>query len=125
MVVWNVRNQMKAVDYRRQAAMWTQIGELIQDQSVIALVEDYGSPLEYWGWRTVPTWPYTGDTRYARAGGVPIDQLFEEYSARKDLFLVTDFEELGRQSGLQEILDLYPVHAEGDDFVIYALREVD
>ena len=26
-VIWDVRNQMKAVDYRPEAAMWEQIGE--------------------------------------------------------------------------------------------------
>ena len=125
MTVWNVRDQMKAVDYRPQAAMWSQIGGLIEDKSVIALVEDYGSPLEYWGWRTVPTWPYLGDTRYARGGEMPTEKLFEEFSSKKDLFLVTDFEELDRQPGLREILKSYPIFIDGDGFVIYALRNLD
>ncbi len=43
MVVWNVRNQMKAVDYRPEAAMWAQIGEQIQDKSVVGLIQDYGA----------------------------------------------------------------------------------
>ena len=125
MVVWNVRNQMKAVDYRSQAAMWSEIGGLIQDQSVIALINDYGSPLEYWGWRTVPIWPYTGDTRYVRGGEFPTQELFEDFSSKKDLFLVTDFEELRRQPALKEILNRYPVAIHGDGFTIYQLRALD
>lgn len=125
LVVWNVRNQLKAVDYHRAAAMWSEIGEQIQDKSVIALVEDYGSPLEYYGWRTVPIWPYTGDTRFGREGEQSTKQLFREVSSKKDLFLVTDFDELDRQPALKQILNNYPVAVSGDGFMLYALRELD
>ena len=124
MVVWNVRNQMKAVDYRPQASMWTQIGEILQDKSVIALIQDYGSGLEYWGLRTVPTWPYTGDPVYARIRGneALFDELFTDYSSRKDYFLVTDFDEFNRQTRLRERLEKYPVYMEGNGFLIFDLR---
>jgi hypothetical protein len=124
MVVWNVRNQIKAVDYRPQAAMWVQLGEIIQDKSVIALIQDYGSGLEYWGLRTVPTWPYTGDPVYARIRGdeALFDELFTDYSSRKDYFLVTDFNEFNRQNSLRERLEQYPVYMEGNGFLIFDLR---
>jgi hypothetical protein len=125
MMVWNVRNQMKTVDYRKDAVMWTQIGQLIRDKSVIGLVEDYGSPLEYWGYRTIPTWPYTGDTKYLMGGKFPTEELFKEYSSKKDLFLITDFEELDHQPALKEILKKYPILENGDGFVIYGLRALD
>jgi hypothetical protein len=125
MVVWNVRGQMKIVDYRKDAAMWTQVGEIIQDRSVIGLVQDYGSALEYYGYRTIPTWPYAGDTKYLLGGEMPINELFKDYSSKKDLFLVTDFQELDRQPALKEILKKYPVLASGDGFTIYDLRALD
>jgi len=125
MMVWNVRNQMKTADYRKDAVMWTQIGQLIRDKSVIGLVEDYGSPLEYWGYRTIPTWPYTGDTKYLMGGKFPTEELFKEYSSKKDLFLITDFEELDHQPALKEILKKYPILENGDGFVIYGLRALD
>jgi uncharacterized membrane protein len=125
MVVWNVRGQMKTVDYRKDAAMWTQIGEIVKDRSVIGLVEDYGSALEYYGYRTIPTWPYTGDTKYLLGGNLPTEELFKDYSSKKDLFLVTDFEELDRQPALKEILKKYPILASGDGFTIYDLRALD
>lgn len=124
MVLWNVRNQMKAEDSRPEAAMWTEIAALIEDESVIALIQDYGSSLEYWGLRTVPTWPYTGDPLYARIRGddAKFEELFADYSSRKEFFLVTDFEELNRQTQLRERLNNYPVYLEGDGFVIFDLR---
>ncbi len=32
-VAWDVRNQMKAVDYRPQAAMWAEIGEQFDENA--------------------------------------------------------------------------------------------
>jgi uncharacterized membrane protein len=125
MVTWNVRNQMKAMDFRRDAAMWVQIGKTIQDKTVVGLVEDYGSRLEYWGWRTIPTWPYTGDTKYAFGDGVPTEKLFQEFASKKDLFLVTDYAELNNQPALKDILSHYPIVVNGDGFVIYNLRALD
>jgi hypothetical protein len=123
MVVWNTRNQMKAMDFRPQAAMWAQIGKLTEGRSAVGLVGDYGSPLEYYGWKTVPVWPYTGDTKYARGGVLPTEKLFEEYSSKRDYFIVTDFEELDRQPALKKLLMKYPVLASGNGFVIYNLEK--
>jgi hypothetical protein len=125
MITWNIRSQMKAADYRSEAAMWTKIGELTRDESVIGLVQDYGAPLEYWGWRTIPTWPYSGDLKFMLGEGVPTKKIFQDYSSRKDLFLVTDFEELRRQPELKTMLDKYPILMQGDGFVIYDLRALD
>src|ERR1051326_4653463 len=41
-VIWSVRNQMKAVDYRPEAAMWAEIGAHFEDNArIIALTQDY------------------------------------------------------------------------------------
>jgi hypothetical protein len=125
MVVWNVRGQMKTVDYRKDAAMWAQIGEIVQDKSVIGLVQDYGSALEYYGYRTIPTWPYVGDTKYLFGSELPTDEMFKDVSSKKDLFLVTDYEELDRQPALKKILSKYPILASGDGFTLYNLRALD
>ena len=125
MVLWNVRNQMKAADYRSEAAMWTEIGELMDGKSAIALVQDYGSRLEYWGWMTVPTWPHTGDPLYARIrdNETRFEELFVDYAARKDYFLVTDLDELEQQAQLKDRLSGYPVYMQGNGFMIFSMRE--
>ena len=125
MAGWNTRNEMKAVDYRPHAVMWTQVGEEVKDKSVIGLIQDYGSRLEYWGWRTVPTWPYVGDLVYlnVREGNDSFEERFMEYSSKKEFFLVTDFDELERQPQLKQRLRTFPVYLEGDGFLIFDLRK--
>jgi hypothetical protein len=125
-VLWNVRNQMKAVDYRPEAAMWAEIGGQFDDEArVVALTQDYGSRLEYWGWKRFPTWPYLGDAGYAniRAGVLSFDDLFKKNASKKDYFLVTDLEELNRQSQLKErLFSSYPVYLEGNGYLIFDLK---
>jgi hypothetical protein len=124
-VVWGVRNQLKAVDYRPEAAMWAEIGQKLDSQKgAIALTQDYGSRLEYWGGRSVTIWPSASDLNYSKLrSGSPFDKLFENYSSKKAFFLVTDFDELKRQPGLQAKLHSYPIYAQGDGYVIYNLQQ--
>jgi hypothetical protein len=126
-ITWDVRNQMKAVDYRPQAAMWAEIGEQLDDDArVVALTQDYGSRLEYWGGRESLHWPYLGDAGYAnvRSGRMTFDDLFDRFSSKMTHFLVTDFEELERQPELKErLFSFYPVSAEGEGYLIFDLKK--
>jgi len=125
-VLWAVRNQMKAVDYRPEAAMWAEIGaQFDQKARVVALTQDYGSRLQYWGWRTVSTWPYGGDAAYVniRRGVFTFDHLFNQHVSKRSYFLVTDFEEFDRQPELKErLFNSYPVYSEGDGYLIFDLK---
>jgi hypothetical protein len=123
--VWNVRNQLKAMDYRPEAVMWAEIGEQLLDKRAVALTQDYGSRLEYWGWKTVATWPYVGDINYidARGGSFSFDEFFNGYSSRRDYFLVTDFDELDRQLELKnKLFTSYQIDSQGNGYVIFNLR---
>ncbi|HXQ32830.1 MAG TPA: hypothetical protein VN843_02290, partial [Anaerolineales bacterium] len=114
-----------AVNYRPEARMWVEVGEQLTDKRVVALTQDYGSRLEYWGWKTVATWPYIGDINYidARGGSFSFDELFNEFSSRRDYFLVTDFDELDRQLELKnKLFASYQIDAQGDGYVIFDLR---
>jgi hypothetical protein len=126
-VLWDVRNQMKAVDYRAEAALWAEVGEQFEEGArVIALTQDYGSRLQYWGWQTVSTWPYGGDAGYAniRGGVFTFDDLFNRYSSKMSFFLVTDFEEFNRQPALKErLFNSYPVYSEGNGYLIFDLKK--
>lgn len=125
-VVWDVRNQMKAVDYRPEAATWAEIGgQFDEDARIVALTQDYGSRLQYWGWRTAAVWPYVGDVNYVdvRGGKFSFENLFNTYSSQRDFFLVTDFNEFERQSELKErLFASYPVYVQGNDFLIFDLQ---
>jgi dolichyl-phosphate-mannose-protein mannosyltransferase len=125
-VIWDVRNQMKAVDYRPEAARWKEIGQQLGEKaSVIALTQDYGSRLEYWGWRNSVAWPYVGDAGYAnvRGGVLSFDDLFNRRATKMTYFLVTDFDEFDRQAELKErLFSSYPVSFEGDGYLIFDLQ---
>lgn len=126
--LWNLRAEMKRVDYRPEAAMWAEIGELIGGRSVVALTQDYGSSLAYWGWMNPVPWQTYGDTVYhadMRGSQNKFESTFADLASKKDLFLVTDFDELNRQPLLKEKLSGIPIFAEGDGYVIYDLTSTD
>jgi hypothetical protein len=124
-VVWEVRNQMKAVDYRPEAAMWAQIGEkLNHEMTAIALTEDYGSRLQFFGWTSAAYWPASGDIYAASLHGenFVFDKEFKRRVQSKAFFLVTDFKDLKAQPELQARLSTLPIFAQGDGYVIYDLE---
>jgi len=125
-VVWGIRDQMKEVDYRPDAAMWAEIGNLLDHQSTaIALTQDYGSRLQYYGWTTATIWPESGDIYAASLRGVDLasEKSFPKAIGKKTFFLVTNFDELKKQPELKNILSTYPVYAEGEGYILYQLRE--
>jgi len=124
-VLWDVRNTLKSVDYRPQAAMWAEIGnKLGHGPGVVALTQDYGQRLNYWGWQNAEIWPNSGDIDYHELRGASFDAStnFTRMTGGKNFFLVTDFQELDRQPALKQSLSVFPVYAQADGYVIYDLR---
>jgi hypothetical protein len=123
--VWDVRNQMKSVDYRLQVARWAEIHDVLGDQaSVVSLTEDYGLRMAYWGWMKTALWPSSGDLYQADARGNQrdIDKLFAETAAKKSLFLVTDLDDFAKQKELRALLAGHPLIIQGDGYLIYDLQ---
>ena len=122
--VRSVAGLMKREDFRPQAVMWAEISREISDARVIALMEDYGARMEYWGLKSLATWPTVGDLNYVnlRGGGTDFDGLFRRYSSQRDLFLVTNFEELMRQPELRRRLELFSLHAKEDGYWLFDLN---
>lgn len=124
---WDARTQLSAVDYRPQAEMWAEIGERLgHGPNVVALTQDYGSRLAYWGWQNSVVWPYLGDFEYrqVRGGSLEFEEAFDKLTRGNTFFLVTDFDELSRQPDLGDRLRTYSVFAEGDGYIIYDLESV-
>jgi hypothetical protein len=124
--VWNTRNQLNAVDYRPEAVMWAEISQKVEGYNLAGLTQDYGSRLAYWGWRNITSWPTYGDLLYRgelRGGKYEFEEQFESVVQKKELFIVTDFNELNRQPLLETKLQEYPVFAEDDGYIIYLLRQ--
>jgi len=126
-VFWDVRTEMKATDYRPEAARWAQIGDLLGHQSmVMALTEDYGSRLAYWGWQNATIWPTHGDILYhtvIRGGEDDLEHRFDALTGGKEFFLITMMNELDYQPELKGWLyGAYPIYAEDEGYVIFDLR---
>lgn len=124
-IIWNVRNEMKSVDYRPQAAYWEEIREALgPGASVAALTEDYGNRLAYWGWLKAANWPSSGDLYQADVRGSQrdIEKLFAELAAPKKFFLVTNLEDFAKQTDLQAQLAGFPVLVRGKGYLIYDLQ---
>jgi 4-amino-4-deoxy-L-arabinose transferase-like glycosyltransferase len=123
--LWNTRNTLNAVDYRPEAVMWSEISAQTDGYNMAGLTQDYGARMAYWGWRIITPWPTSGDLLYGdtRGPGRDFESFFEETILKKDLFLVTDLDDLNRQPFLKEKLESYPLFAEGDGYVIYNLMK--
>ena len=122
--LWNTRAEMKSIDYRPEAQMWIEISEKIGDKNTAGLTQDYGSRLAYWGWKNLTAWPTYGDLIYhddLRGAQIDFEGQFETIALKKELFLVTDFDELDRQPFLKEKLSGYSIFAEDDGYVIFDL----
>ncbi|MBI2332168.1 MAG: glycosyltransferase family 39 protein, partial [Chloroflexi bacterium] len=123
--LWNTRNQLNAVDYRPQAAMWAEIHTLTDGYNLAGLTQDYGARMAYWGWQNLTSWPSYGDLLYGKERGSAekdFEEQWGELTGKKELFLVTDFKDLDLQPFLKAKLKTYPVFAEGDGYVIYQLK---
>ena len=120
---WVARSTLIAEDFRTEPAYWQKVGEAIPaNADVIALTQDYGYRLMYYGWRRVDTWPLASGLAEVRGNTINAEKTFAEFAADKDYFLVTSFNQLDKQPDLKKILDGYPIAAQGDGFVLYDLK---
>jgi hypothetical protein len=122
----NTLYTLRKTDYRPQAVFWAQVGQQIgPNERVLALTQDYGYPLVYWGWRNCEIWLSAGDFEYRALAGNSIDvaELFAESVKQADVFLVTDFEEWQRQPELQQLLGAHRARVQSDAVYIFDLKE--
>jgi hypothetical protein len=119
---WVARSTLIAEDFRAEPAYWQMVGETIPaDAKVIALTQDYGYRLMYYGWRRVDTWPLASGLAEVRGNTINAEKTFAEFAADKDYFLVTSFNQLDKQPDLKKILEQFPIAAQGEGFVLYDL----
>jgi hypothetical protein len=120
---WVARSVLVAEDFRHEPAFWKGVGEVIPaDADVIALTQDYGYRLMFFGWRKVDLWRLSTDLSEARGGEQDASD-FAELAADKEYFLVTAFGQLEKQPDLKKILEQYPIAAQDDGYILYDLRK--
>jgi 4-amino-4-deoxy-L-arabinose transferase-like glycosyltransferase len=123
---WDVRDKLKAEDFRSEVAYWQKLGTKIgHDSKVIGLTQDYGYRLGYWGLVDCTPWMTSSDFNAKALGGQSYDEktLFTDQVKNYDLFVVTMPDELARQPELKILLTKgYAVWAQGSDYTIYDLH---
>ena len=128
-LVWNAVDNLLEDDFRGEPAGWAAIGEAVPtDGPLIALTQEYGYRLLYYGWRSAEMWPYQADLRFAELRGDaddrPFSQVFADRTAGARYFLVTHFGEYEQQPELKAHLESrFPVVAQGDGFVLFDLSK--
>ncbi len=120
---WVARSDIVVQDYRQEPAFWNAIGKAIpENANIIALTQDYGYRLMYYGWRKVDLWPYVNNLTLTKGNkGDPLSN-FADATAGKDYFLVTAFGQLDQQPELRKILEGYVVAAQGNGYILYDLH---
>lgn len=128
---WVSITNLKSADYRSEPEHWQQIAALLPgDGGIIALTQEYGYPLVYYGWRKVALWPNRGERNLSSlrdTNAEKAQQAFADFFAKRtegrSYFLITAFNQLNDQPDLKQFLqDNYPVLAEGNGYLIYDLR---
>ena len=125
--VQKTRGVLVGADYRHEAAYWNELGQKIgQNQAVIALIQDYGYRLSFWGNVSPTLWPTAGDRTIKLLEGATdpaFRQLFKELTLGKTRFLVTMPGELESQPDLKNYLFASFPYESGDGFFLFDLTQ--
>jgi hypothetical protein len=123
--VQHARGVLVASDYRNEAAYWKDLGKKIgNNTSVIALTQDYGYRISYWGFISPALWPTAADRTVKVLEGATdpaFRQMFKELTLHKDVFLVTMPGEFDKQPDLKEYLFATYPYQQGDSYYIFDL----
>jgi hypothetical protein len=122
---WQALVPLYGQDYRDEPAYWSEIASYLPgDGKIIALTQDYGYRLMYYGWRKVILWPNRGEIKLADLRGSSKE--FDAYFARRTqdvrYFLITAFKQYDDQPALkQELTQHYPVLVQTQGYLIFDL----
>jgi len=123
---YEVYGTLKKTDYLQETSFWGQMGmDLGMNSKVVALSEDYGYRLAYWGWLSPVNWMSMDDIRLRTESGQGFDfrDYFESTVQDKDYFLVTQMDEWDRQPDLKNALvEKYPLIDESGRFLLFDLK---
>jgi hypothetical protein len=124
---WIALQPLYGQNYRNEPLYWQEIASYLpEDGKIIALTQDYGYRLMYYGWRKVILWPNQGEKNLSKLRNSEKDP-YEYFGKKTDgvrYFLVTSFNQFEKQPTLQEILyENYPLIAENTGFLIFDLKQ--
>jgi 4-amino-4-deoxy-L-arabinose transferase-like glycosyltransferase len=124
--LWNVRVDLVRDDFRDEPQFWANLGDKLGHTTpVLGLTQDYGNRLAYWGWQQTDEWPTTGDQNLRELAGVAktFDEIFDDRTAGKEYFVITNFNQFDRQPDLQEkLFNTYPIVEQTSEYIIFDLQ---
>ncbi|OGO38377.1 MAG: hypothetical protein A2W35_03985 [Chloroflexi bacterium RBG_16_57_11] len=124
---WRSLIPLYSQDYRGEPAYWQEIASrLPADGKIIALTQDYGYRLMFYGGRKVTLWPNRGEIRLSdlRGSSKEFDEFFAKRTQDKSYFLVTAFRQYEDQPALGQMLaEHYPVLAQTPGYIIFDLTD--
>ncbi len=125
--VWQALVPLYGRDDRSEPAYWQEIASYLPaDGKIIALTQDYGYRLMYYGWRKVVLWPNRGELRLSvlRGSDKKFQEFFSKRTEGKRYFLVTAFNQFEDQPALKEMLyENFPILTEGTGYIIFDLMQ--
>ncbi|GAB4523950.1 MAG: hypothetical protein Fur0018_07120 [Anaerolineales bacterium] len=125
---WVARSTLLAEDFRAEPAYWQEVAAAIPENgAIVALTQDYGYRLMYFGERKVKLWPSVGEQNLATLRGKSTDfaERFQRFTVGQDYFVVTAMGQWKWQPELQQYLtETYSLIAEGDGYLIFDLRHL-
>jgi hypothetical protein len=120
---WAARSVLVQDDFSHVPAFWESVAAVLpQNSDVIALTQDYGFDLMYWGWRKVDLWPLATNLAAFKNSDRDLGARFSQLVDGDRFFLVTSGAQLESQPELRRILDGYTVVASGPGFSLYDLQ---
>jgi hypothetical protein len=128
--MWVGRSILAASDHQAEPLSWQLVGQALPPGApFVALVNDYGFRLAYYGGRAAGFyWPNQSDLTAASARGQNAVQnpaeYFQEVTNGKSYFLVAALEDFEAQSDLKRILTgHYPLYKQGAGWMVYDLSK--
>ena len=120
---WAARSILVAENFEASPKFWETVGSDSSSQSdAIALTQDYGFDLMYWGWRERPALaPEHQLVRTSIGDRAPTERFSEITSGQRVLPRHSVRPTELSQPALARILAGYPVAAQGDGYILYAL----
>lgn len=123
---YSARTAIKRSGTAEQAHALEEIGKTLgPGASAVALVDDYGTSLNYYAWINPSVWPTAADIQFQQSNGKSYDfaSFFAAQVSSKDFFIITQFDELANQSQLKQLLYArYPLLRQSPDYLIFDLR---
>lgn len=115
-------------DFRHEPGYYYKVANYVSpDDKIIALSQDYGFRLAYYGWINLQNW--TRLERLLPPGEKiteqnPYSSRFESLMDNYDFFIITMMKDFREQPDLRnELTDHYPVLVEGGGYIIFDLQE--